>query len=529
MRKFAISFALLAFLVSNGWTQESKQAYYKMETFLRYVEQAYVDSVNVDNLVEKAIMGILEDLDPHSVYISKDELQKMNEPLVGNFDGIGIQFNIIKDTITVVSPITGGPSEKLGIQSGDQIVEIEGEVVAGTGIKNSDVTSKLRGEKGTIVNVGIKRKGEKKLLDFKIERDKIPIYSVDASYMIRPEIGYIKLNRFAATSMQEVKSGLDSLQEQGMKSLILDLRGNSGGYLKTAIDLADEFLGSQQLIVYTEGRAYPRSNTYGSMRGGFESGKLVVLIDEGSASASEIVSGAIQDWDRGLVIGRRSFGKGLVQKPFPLPDGSAIRLTISRYYTPTGRSIQKPYEEGVEEYYNDLNNRYEHGEYFSADSIDFPDSLVFYTPQKRVVYGGGGIMPDIFVPADTSETSKLYSDLIRKGVFNQFAIQYANNNRKKILKSYPTLEAYNSNFEVTESILEELFAYAESEKIEKTPEDFSKSENLIKLQLKALIARGFWKTNGYFRVMNEGSDMVLKAVDAINSDEFDKLKLSYKN
>lgn len=420
MKKFKAliaSVALLAGSTSISQAQGDQMALKKLNTFFKYVELAYVDSVNADKMTEDAIKAVLKDLDPHSVYIPKKDLQRKNEPLKGNFEGVGIQFNILHDTITVVSPISGGPSEKLGIRSGDKIIKIEDKTVAGVGFTNKDVADHLRGKKGTKVNVSILRKGENELLDYEITRDKIPIYSVDAVYMAAPKTGYIKLNRFAATTMGEIYEGLDELEDQGMKNLILDLRGNSGGYLNVAIELADQFLDKGKLIVYTEGRSYPRDNTYATSRGRLKKGKLIVLIDEGSASASEIVSGAVQDWDRALVIGRRSFGKGLVQKPFALPDGSGMRLTISRYYTPSGRSIQKPYEGGAEEYYSDVLNRYEHGELMHKDSIHFPDSLKYNTlVNERTVYGGGGIMPDFFIPLDTTQGSDYWSNLIRKGV-----------------------------------------------------------------------------------------------------------------
>ncbi|MGB1032256.1 MAG: S41 family peptidase, partial [Flavobacteriales bacterium] len=351
----------------------------KFGTLLYYIEQMYVDSVDSEALTEKAIRGMLEDLDPHSSYISSSDVQDANAPLKGNFDGIGIQFNILKDTILVVSPISGGPSEKLGIQAGDKIVTVDGQVVAGVGITNNDVRDKLMGPKDTKVTVGIKRKGAKKLIDFDIIRDKIPIYSVDASYMLDDNIGYIKVNRFGKTTMQELREGLVKMKNQGMKDLVLDLQGNGGGYLQTAIEMADEFLSEQKLIVFTQGRAFPKDDFYAKREGLFEKGRLVVLIDEGSASASEIVSGAIQDWDRGLIIGRRSFGKGLVQRPVPLPDGSEVRLTVQKYYTPSGRCIQKPYDDGVEAYRNEKYDRYDSGELYSIDGVEFPDSLKYAT------------------------------------------------------------------------------------------------------------------------------------------------------
>ena len=406
--------------------QDNNQQVFKLKKVLDLINIFYVDTVNQDRIVEDAISGMLGDLDPHSVYISKDEVKSMNEPLQGNFEGIGIEFNILHDTIIVVSPIPGGPSDKLGIRGGDRIVTIEGKNVAGIGIKTADVRKKLLGPKGTIVNVGIKRRGEKNILDYTITRDKIPLFSLDAAYIVDNKTGYIKLNRFSASTMKEYKEAIAKLQTQGIENLILDLEGNGGGYLNTAIELADEFLDDKKLIVFTKGRNDPKTEHFANQSGSFENGKLIVLIDEGSASAIEIVTGAIQDWDSGIVICRRSFGKGLVQRQYPLPDASEIRLTIARYYTPTGRCIQKPYDKGVKNYQKDLINRYNKGELTQQDSIHFPDSLKYQTlTRKRTVYGGGGIMPDIFVPLDTSEITDYYRDLIRKGVLNRFALNYA--------------------------------------------------------------------------------------------------------
>lgn len=500
----------------------------KFSALLRTVKYFYVDSVNEDALVEDAIRGLLKDLDPHSVYIPADEVRRMNEPLEGNFDGIGIQFNIKEDTIMVVSPIVGGPSEKLGIRSGDRIVEVDYDNVAGIGIKNSDVMKLLRGKKGTKVNVGIFRRGEKDILDFTITRDKIPIYSVDASYMMTPEIGYIKVNRFARKTDEEVQEGLNMLKDQGMKHLVLDLRGNGGGYLRTAQMLADEFLEDGKMIVYTEGVHQRKTELRATGRGGFEKGKLVVLIDEGSASASEIVSGAIQDHDRGFIIGRRSFGKGLVQKPMPLPDGSLVRLTTARYYTPTGRCIQKPYEDGKDAYYKDLMNRYERGEFMHADSIDLPDSLKYYTPNKRVVYGGGGIMPDLFVPLDTTYNSAYYGKLARKGVLYDFTLSYLDGHREEISTKYPNLDAFKKDFKTDEAFMKDFIAFAEDKGVEFNETGYNKSKDMIMAQLKALIARPLWESTAYYSIMNEMDITCKKAIEVIEGNTFKKENLSYK-
>ncbi len=501
----------------------------KFESFMRYVQLAYVDTVDSQKLTEDAIKAVLKGLDPHSVYISEKDLKRMNEPLEGNFEGIGIQFNILHDTITVVSPISGGPSKKLGIRAGDKIVKIDAEIVAGVGFTNKDVADHLRGKKGTKVTVSITRNGEKELLDFEITRDKIPIYSMDAAYMASPTTGYIKLNRFAAQSMEEVGGAIDSLNGIGMKNLILDLRGNGGGYLRTAIQLADNFLEDGKLIVYTQGKAFPRDDYSSTSKGNFEKGKLVILIDEGSASASEIVTGAVQDWDRALVIGRKSFGKGLVQKPFQLSDGSAIRLTISRYYTPSGRSIQRDYSEGKEDYYNEINKRFEHGELMNSDSIEFPDSLKFETLQlKRTVYGGGGVMPDIFIPLDTTETSAYFSLLVRKGILYTYNLDYLDIHRNDLLEKYPTFEAFNNDFELTDEMLEEIIAAAEKKDIERNDEQIQHSLRIIKSNFKALMATNLWTSTEFYRVVNSNDKAFIKALEVMNDKTFKNLKLDYK-
>jgi len=500
----------------------------KFDALLQYINYAYVDSTSENDLVEDAIVKVLKELDPHSVYIPEEELKKMNEPLVGNFEGIGIQFNILKDTLIVVSPISGGPSEKVGILAGDKIITVDGESIAGVGLKNSDVQDKLRGKKGTKVNVGIKRRRAKDLLDFTITRDEIPIFSVDASYMATPEIGYIKINRFAKNTDQEFKDGLKKLQEQKMKHLIIDLSGNGGGYLRTAIQLADEVLDDKKLIVFTEGNKSPKQEYYTSTTGGFEKGKLVILIDEGSASASEIVTGAVQDYDRGLVIGRRSFGKRLVQKPFSLTDGSAIRLTVARYFTPAGRCIQRSYQDGKEEYYKELTRRYKHGELMNEDSITFPDSLKFETlNSKRTVYGGGGIMPDIFIPIDTSMYSEYFGTVNRKGFFNEFTLLYMDQNRKKLEEKYSSLENFSINFDPEVELFDEFITYADNNDVEKNEEQITTSKKLILVRLKALVARNIWGTSAYYKIANELNNSYLKAIEEINSDSFKKEKLVY--
>lgn len=529
MRKFiAFTLLLLVSFPSFSQTDSELAPIEKLNALLFHIQRSYVEDVDTDRLVDEAIIAMLEDLDPHSMYIPASELKAMNEPLQGNFEGIGIQFNIIRDTILVVSPISGGPSEKLGIISGDRIVEIEGEIVAGVGIKNSDVMKKLKGPKDTKVNIAIKRRGVKALIPFEIVRDEIPIYSVDAHYMAAPGIGYIKVNRFSATTVEEFRSALDELKAEGMKDLILDLQGNGGGLLKAAVEMADEFIDDDKLLVYTEGRAYPRRDTHARRTGIFEEGRLVILIDEGSASASEIVSGAVQDWDRGLIIGRRSFGKGLVQRPINLPDGSAVRLTVQKYYTPSGRSIQKPYTDGIEAYKKEKYERFYSGELTSSDSINLPDSLKYFTDGNRMVYGGGGIMPDIFVPIDTSEFSELNTSLIRKGVFNQFALDYVEKNRKKIAGEYSSLEEFNSYFTCDEGLMNDFWSYAEKQSVEYDEEQFQKSHMLIQKRLKALIARNKWNTSAYYQVFNPFWPAYEKAISVLQNNSYSAHNLAEK-
>ncbi len=526
IKYFIIPIFLISFFsafITNAQGYDVDKTDKKIVTLLQYIRYFYVEDVDDEKLVEDAIVELLEELDPHSRYISKDELQDATEPLEGNFDGIGIQFNILKDTIIVISPIPGGPSDKLGIQSGDKIVEIDGENATGDKIDNNYVRDHLRGERGTKVEVSIYRKNTKGLLDFTIIRDKIPLNSINVSYMVDEQIGYIKLDRFAKTSINEFHEALDKLKKEGMKSLILDLSGNSGGYLNIAIDLADEFLDEDQLIVYTEGEHSPKQKAISTDNGAFKTGKMIIMIDEGSASASEIVSGAVQDWDRGLIVGRRSFGKGLVQRPFTLPDESVVRLTTAKYYTPTGRSIQKPYDDGVEEYYADIYERYKHGEFLHKDSIHFPDSLKYYTPNGRVVYGGGGIMPDVFIAMDTTSIDKDYSSLIRKGLPNSFAIEYVNNNRKVLMKKYPAFESYVANFTFTDEIENDFYQYLENNKINVDSLNINKSFELMENHIKALIARNLWSYNEFFRIINQKDHTFLKAVAILKDNKYDEI------
>ncbi len=491
----------------------------KMGTTLYLIENFYTDTVNLDKVTEQAIIAALKELDPHSAYISKKDIDKANEPLVGSFEGIGVTFQLIRDTITVIGPTPGGPSEKVGIMAGDQFIKIDGEDAFGKKVDNEYVQKHLRGKKGTKVTVSVKRGNDKELMDFEIVRDKIPLNSINASFMMEKNVGYIKLDRFAQESTKEFKQAMEKLQAQGMKSLILDLRSNTGGYLNTAIEMVDQFLKEGQLIVYTEGLHSPRQEWKSSDAGLYTEGKLVVLIDEGSASASEILSGAIQDHDRGVVIGRRSFGKGLVQRPFNLPDGAVIRLTTARYHTPTGRCIQRPYEGGTEDYYKEMTKRLEHGEYFHADSIHFPDSLRYKTDKGRTVYGGGGIMPDIFMPVDTSYNSKLYTNLVRKGVFNKYTVDYAMQHRDQLKAMYPDFSQYNKGFEVDTVIMDAFKTLAAQEKVEWNEEQYQRSKKYIKLQIKALIARNVWEMQQYYEVTLTEDPTIRKALDVIGNDK----------
>ncbi|HPT13552.1 MAG TPA: S41 family peptidase [Bacteroidales bacterium] len=506
---------------------DQKETTQKFATLMQLINYFYVEDVDEADLTEQAIIQVLKDLDPHSVYIPKKEVQRTNEPLQGNFDGIGVQFQIYHDTIVVVSPVVGGPSEKLGILAGDKIVKINGEDAVGSKIDNQYVLDRLRGPRGTKVDVSIFRKNRKSLIDYTIIRDKIPINSIDATYMVSNDIGYVKLSRFARTSKDEFIESVDQLKKEGMKNLILDLRNNTGGYLDIAYELADQFLSANKLIVYTEGLRSPRQDFTSTSQGVFEAGKLVILIDEATASASEIVSGAVQDWDRGLIVGRRSFGKGLVQRPYLLPDSSMVRLTTARYYTPSGRCIQKPYTAGSDDYFSEVYNRYKHGEFVHSDSIKFPDSLKYYTHNKRLVYGGGGIMPDMFVPIDTSFISKYYTDVFRKNLLNDYTMQYIDANRKDLLKKFPDIVAFMNGFKNDGEMLNDFVAYAAKNEIPADDDGLKASGKQITLILKALLARNLYNINAYFEVIGKDDDDLNQAVKIINDDTlFRKLTLS---
>jgi carboxyl-terminal processing protease len=512
----------------NYKSMEPNETTKKYSTLLYLINNFYVDTLDMPGLVEKAIVATLKDLDPHSAYIPKKEVERTEEPLKGSFEGIGITFQLYHDTILVIAPIPGGPSDKVGIMAGDKIIKVDGEDAFGEKITNKWVMDHLRGKKGTKVNVAIYRKGVKGLLDFTIIRDKIPLNSLDAAFMLDKNTGYIKLNRFAKQSKDEFDKAFDSLKRLGLKNLVFDLRGNSGGYLGTAMQIADEFLPDGKLIVYTQGIHSPRQDLNATAEGNFEHGKLIVLINEGSASASEIVSGAMKDWDRAILIGRRTFGKGLVQRPFRLPDGSVVRLTTARYYTPSGRCIQKPYDKGVDEYYKDFAERMKHGELIHPDSIHFPDSLKYKTAHGRTVYGGGGIMPDIFIPWDSTRYSELYSQLIRKGVFNAFVNDFLDNNRKKLLKKYKTFDNFNKSFVIDDAEYNMFLEKAQDKLKDFDKEKLNGESDFIKMQLKALLARNLYNQNAYYQTVSTMDDAIQKALQVLKTDEyFKKLKIEY--
>ncbi|HWS00933.1 MAG TPA: S41 family peptidase [Prolixibacteraceae bacterium] len=490
----------------------------KFAKVVRLVEAFYVDTANIEKMTENAIIDMLGRLDPHSVYISKSEVEEMNQPLEGNFEGIGISFSVIQDTLTVMTTIPGGPSEKVGLHPGDRIVRVGSKNITNIGLKTQDVYGLLRGNKGTIVNLTIFRRGISELLDFTIIRDKIPIYSLDAAFLLNNETAFIKLNRFSATTIDEYTSAMKKLEKEGrIKNLVLDLRGNGGGYLGAAYELANKFLEANKLIVYTEGIHSPRKDYRSNTNGDFLKGNLIILIDEGTASASEIVSGAIQDWDRGVLIGRRSFGKGLVQQQFELNDGSMIRLTTAHYFTPAGRNIQKPYKDHPENYRNDYLDRYERGELFNKDSIPNADSLMTKTlVTKRKVFGGGGIVPDIFVPLDTSVHYTYFNTLVRKNIFFPYVVSYIDQHRNELLAKYPDFQSFRDKYAGSPAMLDELMALGEKSGVKKDEESVKILQNVIFRQIRALIARDLYDPGTYFRIMTEDDPEVKKAVELLS-------------
>ncbi|HOX82189.1 MAG TPA: S41 family peptidase [Chryseolinea sp.] len=480
----------------------------KLRDVLTQLQEDYVDTVNTSNLVDEAIQTMLNKLDPHSAYIPASDRLAANEDLRGNFEGIGIEFNIFNDTITVVSPLSGGPSEALGIQSGDKIISVDGKLMAGVGVTSPDVMRALKGPKGSEVKVTMLR--QNKEIDYTIIRDKIPQFSIDVAYMVDAEIGYIKVNRFAATTYDEFQQSLKKLKDKGMKKLVLDLQGNPGGYMNIAIDMADDFLEANKKIVFTHGKDKKYdSDALSTAKGEFEKGDLIILVNEGSASASEIVAGALQDNDRALIVGRRSFGKGLVQSPFDLSDGSELRLTISRYYTPSGRSIQKPYED-EDAYGQDIISRYNHGEFFHADSIKFNDSLKYKTENGRSVYGGGGIMPDYFVPLDTTLNSHYLNALYTSTSIQEYTFAYAGKNKESLEKK--GFENYLNTFQVSDQMLNDLVKVGERNRVKPDRKELSQRKKLFQIHIKAQIARKIWNNEGYYPVMNQTNEILLQAI-----------------
>lgn len=490
----------------------------KLDILLDYIDEEYVDSVDANKLTENIIPKILESLDPHSMYIPAKDLLGINESLAGNFEGIGVQFNVVQDTIVIINTIAGGPSEKVGVMSGDRIIKVDDTLVAGVKIKNEDVIAKLKGPKGTIVKISVHRRNFKDLIDIEITRDEIPLYSVDASYMVDEKIGYVKISKFSSTTYKEFKKAVMQLQKSGMRKLIIDLRGNGGGYMDGAIKVADELLDDRKLIVYTEGKARPKTVSYATKRGICQDTDVIILIDEWSASASEIVAGAIQDNDRGLIIGRRSFGKGLVQEQTMLQDGSAIRLTIARYFTPTGRSIQKPYTDDYDDYLDEITERYIHGEFEHADSIKFPDSLKYYTPQGNVVYGGGGIMPDIFIPVDTVGWTPYLSQVINRGIIYQFAFDYVDKNREHLskFKDYKELVEYLDKVH----LLNQFIVFATEKGIPKNYDEIKESEFILNTQLKANISRNIFDDAGFYPVIQDVDVVLKKAIEIFHEKKY---------
>jgi carboxyl-terminal processing protease len=485
-------------LIQETSTDKLTPQVQKFSQVLNILDKNYVDTVNLPKLTEEAIRAMLSALDPHSVYIPAKDVKAVEEPLIGSFEGIGVTFQIIRDTINIIEVITGGPAEIVGIFPGDKIIKINDSIACGDFVTNEFVTKKLRGPKGTSVNITIKRPGKNDFIDFTIIRDKIPLNSINAAYMIEPSVAYIKIDRFSRTTIDEFKTNINELKRNNIDFLILDLRGNGGGFLATAVQLADEFLDAGKLIVYTQGRNAPENKYNSTFRGDYEKGKLIVLVDERSASASEIVTGALQDWDRAIIMGRRTFGKGLVQNPYYLADGSLIRLTVAKYYTPTGRCIQKPYENN-DLYYKDIENRLKNGELMHPDSIHFPDSLKYLTLlKKRTVYGGGGIMPDVFIPLDTTRNYKLANQLARKNIYNMFAIDNLSNSRDRLLKNYPNKEVFREKYIITDNLFNDFLNYAKMNDVEIDSTELMKSENFIKTVLKASIARYLYGVSGYY-------------------------------
>ncbi len=509
---FGVMLGFVVNTITSGKQQVSNSNYDKILDILNYVDVKYVDTINRSQLMNKTIDKMLSNLDPHSVYIPASDLSETNESLEGNFEGVGIEFFIVQDTITVVTAISGGPSESVGIRAGDRIIKIEDSVVAGIKIKDTEVKHRLRGPKNTKVRVAILRNGVKDLIAFTIQRGKIPLYSVDAAYMLNENTGYIRINTFSSTTHREFAEKIMNLQKTGMKKLVIDLRDNPGGYLQAATTIADEILSGEKMIVYTKGKAYEKQEYRANKEGLFEQGELVILIDQYSASASEILSGAVQDWDRGTIIGRTSFGKGLVQEQYDLKDGSAIRLTVARYYTPSGRCIQRPYDKGKDQYENDVYERYARGEFVHEDSIKTADSVEYKTSKGKRVYAGGGIRPDIFVPMDTSADNAFFFNV--RAHVPEFVYKYYSQHAG-LLAAYKTPQDFGKQYTVTNEMVLEFYKYAESAGLKRNADKEAKTEAKLKLNLKAFLAKQLWRMDGFYYIINEDDKVVKAALDKL--------------
>ena len=528
MKKVIIAMTMgLALSLTLSAQRSMPQAMQKLLNAEYAISSLYVDSINEEKLVEDAIKGMLENLDPHSSYTDAKETKELEEPLQGEFSGVGIQFNMNKDTLYVIQTVPGGPSERVGVLAGDRIIYVNDTLIAGVKMKNSDIQKRLRGKKGTNVTIKVKRPGVNELITFRITRDNIPVHSIDACYMLDEQTGYLRISRFGAKTHDEMMESLKDLRKQGMKQLIMDLSDNGGGYLNAAIDMCNEFLERGQLMVYTEGVNSPRNEANANGWGDYKDLHMVVIVNQYSASAAEIFAGAMQDWDRAVIVGRRTFGKGLVQRPFKFEDGSMMRLTVARYYTPSGRCIQKPYNRGDKKAYeHELMDRYNEGEYYSLDSIQFNDSLRYTTRLNgRTIYGGGGVMPDIFVPVDTSEYSTYYRDMSAKGILNQFAIRYVDKNRKSINKLYKTVKDFDEGFSVNDEMMRDLIAMGEQDSVKYDEEKYRTSEQLLKAIIKGLIARDIYgDTGAYSIVINHRNRDVRAAYEVLNDRErYDRL------
>ena len=528
MKKILLALPLcLAITLTSTAQRGMPQGMQKLLNAEYAIASLYVDTVNEDKLIEEAIKGMLESLDPHSSYTDAKETKELEEPLQGEFSGVGIQFNMNKDTLYVIQTIPGGPSERVGIIAGDRIITVNDTTIAGVKMKNSDIQKRLRGKKGTQVTVQVKRAGVKELITFRITRDNIPLHSIDASYMLDEQTGYMRISRFGAKTHEEMIEALKDLKKQGMTQLIMDLSDNGGGYLNAAIDMCNEFLERGQLMVYTEGENSPRNEANANGWGDYKDLHMVVMVNQYSASAAEIFAGAMQDWDRAVIVGRRTFGKGLVQRPFRFDDGSMMRLTVARYYTPSGRCIQKPYDRGDKKAYEkELLDRANVGEYYCLDSIQFNDSLRYTTRLNgRTIYGGGGVMPDVYVPIDTTEYTTYYRDLMAKGITNQYAISYVDKNRKSIAKKYKTVNDFDNGFIITDEMMRDFIALGEKDSVKYDEEKFRTSEALLKDIIKGLIARDVYgNASAYSVIINHRNRDLKAAIEVLNDRErYDRL------